>query len=80
MARRDSEAIWDQHVHGALFKTDNKQGPPVPYRELCSMLCISLDGRGVQGIMNTCICMTGTITTLLIPQYKIKSTKKKPMC
>ena len=26
-------------------------------KELCSMLCGSLDGRGVWGRMDTCICM-----------------------
>ena len=41
--------------------------------ELCTVLCGSLDGRGVWGRMDTCIYMTGsllyspeTITTLLI--------------
>ena len=52
------------------------------HRELCSMFWASLDGRGVWGRMDTCICMAEpllcppeTITTLLtsytpIPQYK----------
>ena len=42
------------------------------YRELCSMLCGSLDGRGVWGRINACIymaeslgCPPETITTLL---------------
>ena len=42
-------------------------------REHCSMLCGSLDGRGVWGRMDTCICLAEslccppeTITTLLI--------------
>ena len=41
--------------------------------ELCSILCGSLDGNGVGGEMDTCICMAEslccspeTITTLLI--------------
>ena len=41
--------------------------------ELWSMLCASLDGRGVWGRMDTCMCMAEslrsspeTITTLLI--------------
>ena len=44
---------------------------------LCSMSCGSLDGRGVCGRMDTCICMTKplccsseTITTLLIDKTK----------
>ena len=48
----------------------NQQGPL--YRELCSVLCDSLDGMGVWGKIDTCICMAGflcfppeTISTLL---------------
>ena len=33
----------------AKFKMDNQQGPTVQHRELYSMLCGSLDGRGVGG-------------------------------
>ena len=29
--------------------------------EFCSMLCGSLDGRGVWGRMDTCICMAETL-------------------
>ena len=36
---------------------DNQQGPTVLHRDFCSMLCGSLDGRGVRGRMGTCICM-----------------------
>ena len=61
--------------------------------ELCSMLCASLDGRGVWGRKHTCVCMAEslccppeTITTLLIGYTpilnvfgvkKIKSKKKE---
>ena len=53
---------------------DTQQGPTIQHKELCSVLCVSLDGRGVQGRMNTCTCMVEslcfcppkTITTLLI--------------
>ena len=48
--------------------------------ELCPMLCGSLDGRGVWGRMDTCICMTEflhsspeTITTLLTDYTPIKN-------
>ena len=40
-----------------LSLTDNQQGPTVQHRELCSMLCGSLDGRGVWGRIDMCICM-----------------------
>ena len=70
---RDSWGIWDQCVHTLILKMDNQQGPTVQHRELCSMLCSHLDGRGVWGRMDTCVCMAEslhcppeTITTLLI--------------
>ena len=49
-------------------------------RELCSVLCGSLDGRGVWGRMHTCMCMAEslccspeTITTLLIGYTPIQN-------
>ena len=54
------------------FKMDHQQGPTVWHRELCSMLCGSLDSRGVWRRTDTCICMAEslhcspeTITALL---------------
>ena len=49
------------HVHTAMFKMDNQQGPTVQPREHCSLLCGNPDGRGVLRIMNTrlslfCLC------------------------
>ena len=64
------------------FKMDKQQGLAVQHRELCSVLCGSLDGRGVWRRRDTRMCMAEslrcppeTITTLLIgyTQYKIKS-------
>ena len=56
----------------------NQQGPTVEHRELCSVLCGSLDGRAVWGRMDTCICPTEslhcspeTVTTLLISYTSI---------
>ena len=34
----------------AIFKMDNQQGPTVQHRELCSMLCDGLDGRGERAV------------------------------
>ena len=52
--------------------------------EFCSILCGSLDGRGVWGRMDACICMAGslccspkTITTLLIGYNPIQNKKLK---
>ena len=59
------------------------QGPTVQHRELCSIICGSLDGRGVWARMDTCVCMVEhfccppeTITTLFVnqlyPNIKVK--------
>jgi len=59
---RDSCRVWDGHAHPAMSKMDKQQGPTVYHRELCSMLCGSLNGRGVWGRMNTCICMLESLS------------------
>ena len=63
---------------------DNQQGPSVQHKELRSMLCGSLDGRGVSGRMDTCIRMAEllcyvpeTITILLISYTPIGNKKLK---
>ena len=70
---RDGWRVWDQYVYTAVFRMGNQQSPTVQHSELCSMLHGSLDGRGVWGRIDTCICMAEalccppeTITTLLI--------------
>ena len=75
--------VWDGHVHTAIFKMDHKQGPAVEHRELCSVLCGSLDGRDVWRRKDTCVCMAEslrcppeTITALLIVYTAIQN--KKP--
>ena len=60
---------------------DNQQGPTVQYMDLCSMLCGGLDGRGVWGRMDSCVCMaeshrsSETITTLLTGYMPIQNKK-----
>ena len=73
LGRKDSQGSGDRHVHTAVFKMDNQHVPTAQHGELCSMLCGSLDGRGVWGRMDTCIymaeffpCSPETIITLLI--------------
>ena len=41
----------------AIFKMDSQQGTSVWHMEFCSTLCGSLDGRGVWGRMDVCICI-----------------------
>ena len=61
---------------------DDQQEPAVEHRELCSVLCGSLDGRGVWGRMDTCVCMVKslccspkTTTALLISSAPIQNKK-----
>ena len=39
----------DMSICTAVFKMDDQQGPAGQHVELCSMLCDSLDGKGVGG-------------------------------
>ena len=72
---RDSQGLWEGHVHTAVFKMDNQQRPTVQHMELCSMVCGGLDGRGVWGRMDACICMPESLryspetTTTLLTGY-----------
>ena len=59
-----------RHVHTAILTVDNQQGSTIQHRELCSMLCGSLDGKGVWGTMGPCICMA---ESLCCPPETIKS-------
>ena len=59
-------------THTLLYLIWIQQGHTIWCRELCSMLCGSLEGKGV-GEMDMCICkaeslccLAETITTLLI--------------
>ena len=70
-----------QGIEKKRSRPHNQQGPTVEHMELCSMLCGSLDGKGVWGKVDTCIYMAESlhssseiITTLLMgcTQYKIK--------
>ena len=74
--------VWDGQVHTATFKMDNRQGPTLYHRELSSMFCASLDGRGVWGRVATYICMgesirfsSETTTTVLISCTPIQNKK-----
>ena len=44
-------------MYTTIFKMNKQQGPIVQHMELCSMLCGSLDGRGIGERMDTRICM-----------------------
>ena len=81
---RDSQGVWDGHVHSAILEMDNKRGPAVERRELCSKSRGSQDGRGVSGRMDTCIWMAGSLCrppetnmTLLISYTPTQNKKLK---
>ena len=61
---RDSET-WIMNLWLPVFKVDSRQGLTVQRRELCSILCGSLDGKGVWGRMDTCIYMAESLGCLL---------------
>ena len=61
---RDSQGVWEDHGHTAVFKTDNHQGPIVQHMKLYSTLCASLDGREIWERMDRCICMAETLCCL----------------
>ena len=71
----------------AVFKMGIQQEATVEHREPCSMLCGSLDGRGVWGSVDAHVCVAEllcwapeTITTLtgyIYPNTKIKTLKKE---
>ena len=72
----------DKYTLTAVFKTDKQHSPTAWHRELCSVLWGSLDGRGVWGRKDPCICMAEslccppeTITTLLIGYTLIQNKK-----
>ena len=71
-------------MHTAIFKMDTQQGPIILHMELYSVLYARLNGSGVWGRMDTCICMAKslccppeTITTLLISYTPIENEKSK---
>ena len=49
------------NVHTAIFKMDSQQDPTVEHRELCSVLGGRLEGRGVWGRIDTCICLAESL-------------------
>ena len=46
------------HIHTAVFKMDNEQGPTVQHRQLCSVLCGRLDVMLPHNIM---VCGRGEL-------------------
>ena len=54
---RDSEGVWDGHIHTAIFKMGNQQGPAVWHRGLRSVSWGSLGGRAVWERTDTGVCL-----------------------
>ena len=53
---RDSQEVWDRHVHTAIFKMDSQQGPTVQHMELAQCYLAAWMGREF-GRIDTCICI-----------------------
>ena len=51
--------LWEGHVKTVICKMDNQQRPIVQHIELCSMLCGSLDEKGVWERMDAYAFMYG---------------------
>ena len=70
---RDSEGLWEGHIHTAIFKVDIQQGPKV-HGPLFNV-CASPDGRGVWGRKDACVCKAESLrcspetTTTLLTGY-----------
>lgn len=67
--RGDSWGIWNQHVHTVAFNLDNQQGPNVQHKELCSMLCGSLDWGGGLGGARTHVWLSPFAVYLKLLQH-----------
>ena len=72
------------HVHTAVFKMDNQQGPTVQPWNSAQCYVPALFGMGVQGRRDICMCMTRslccspeTTTTLLIGYTPIQNKSLK---
>ena len=54
--RTDSQRVWEGHVHAAIFKMDNQQGPIVQHMELLLSVIWQPgweEGLGDNGYMHT---------------------------
>ena len=80
--RKGQFGNWDGHAHIAIFKLGSQQGPTVQHTELNSVLCGSLDVRGVWGTMDTFVCKVESLCcssetiTALLTGYPPKQNKK----
>ena len=76
---RGGWGLQEGHECTAVFRVANQWESTGQHRELCSRLCASLDGRGVWGRMDTCLCMAESLhcspetTTLLIGYISIQN-------
>ena len=80
---RDSQGVWDGHGHTAVFNMEIQQEAGVQNRELCSVSCGSLDGRGVWGRRDTCMAESlhrppETVTTPLISRTCVHTKSLQP--
>ena len=72
-AGEDSKGVWDGHVHTAVFKMDNQQGPPIYSTGNSAQCYVAAWTGGRVWRTDTCTCTAESlrcspeaITTLLI--------------
>ena len=63
---RNPGIMKNRHVHTAVVKIDNKQGPTLAHRKLCSVLRGSLEGSLGE---NGCVCMCDCVALLCTWNY-----------
>ena len=67
---RNSQGVWDGHVHTAKFKMDNQQGPIVQQIELAQCSMAALKEVGVEGEwMHECVWLNPFTMHLKISQH-----------
>ena len=76
---RDSQGVWDGHVHTAIFEMDNQQGSIVLYMELCPIFCSNLDWRefGGEWIHVYLLAESSETVTTLFVNWLYHNTKEK---
>ena len=81
MRRRDSQGLWDGHVHTAIFKTEPTRNYCIAHNSAQCYVATWMGGE-VWGRMDPCLCMAEslfctpeTITTLSVSYTPIQNKK-----
>ena len=81
MVVRGGQGVWDRHIHIAIFKMDNQQGPTVQHKNSAQCYVPAWMGEDF-GDYGFGICMAGSLCcspetiTALLPGYTPIQSKK----